>query len=1519
MIDPAAHARLDGWKQSLLDSSDPLLDLGDAGLLVRGDPVRLAFVLGAGGGLELDADERAIAPLRRVARDARGDGDHVLWLALGLLAWDAQRLAPVVMWPVELAADGRVVSAAGRMPRLNDVLVHALRAYDATLALEGPLDLAEVLRAAGAIADAHADWRLERATRLVTASFARFDLWRDLEGRDLLAAAPVAWLAGTLPPPALPAPAADVVAPLDADASQLAAIAAAAAGASFVVQGAPGTGKSQTIANIVVDATSRGRTVLVVSDRTAALDSVHQRLAALGLGDFCAALHGAPAAVVETLGRVLDRAFRPGAGPSTDPARLGELRAALDAHRGALHDVGAFGMSPYEVLARLVELRTTPRAALAERDAPILDRGKFASRMQAVNALAAAAAAVEPVAQHPWHAAAFESWSYERVARAKDALSESRAAVEQLAYAVADVCALVPKLSARTPDELRALGALCELAARSPRPGAELLTGPRGGRADEVGEKIALIRARGTGTIETPRDPGELLAIATRHRALLAELDEVFTARLADLDAPALWSQLKKWTTSVAPLRYMALRAARSEVRAAAKPDAFATDEAMLVALEAAIAERACRTALEAAAEPARRWFGDLGAHPLALDLDAIDAAVAWGADLRRAFDRIAVAGGEVGRQAAWRALVAQVAAAPDSPADVRPFARVAEAVVRWSATLAELADATGIVPALLGAGADHLATLREQLAVLHAAADSLADWARFYLARRDALVAGVGSAVTAIERGDLAAADLAAAWERATLLAWLDAEVRALPALAHFDGGQHHIHVTSFCDLDRGALGFARTRAIGRLVERVPRVPKSSDDAEPAALRREVAATTRRPLRALLAGLPTLLPKLAPCVLATPHALAEHLDAALPAFDLVVFDEASRLPVAHALGALTRAKSVIVVGDTRQVAPAAGVDGLLATAIAAKLPQIQLARHYRSRHEDLFAFANRRYYGEQIELLPAPHGEAIAWRRIEGHAELAGDNRAEAYAIVDEVCARLRDPARRERTLAIVTMSRAQQHLIEDLIAAARQRDGAVAVALDAHREPLLVGTPDRLQGSERDDAIVSIGGTAEALGALALPGSDKWLAVATTRAREKMLVFASLEPESIADDAPPSARDLADLLVFARAGGGASRALDEAPPASAVTAAIARALAERGWAVRHRVGVGAYRIALAVVDPDDANRCVLAIEDDGAAYGGAAAARDRDRLRPQLLAQLGWRVHRMWSLDWWCDAEREIQRAHGAIVAAIAAGRQGRSASAPIATRIERRSAKRIARGSAPVPQPAASPADQPVLEAALAADTTKLASGSGPTEILDGATAPVKIQRGAIAIGPYVAASIPAGRRAPEDMFAQRHVAELGKIVEQVLAAEAPLHLDVLARRVGAYFGIGRVTPEVTNHLRAVLAGRARFGDEHGIVWKIDQDPAGVPSVRVAGASASARRDIGEVPLAEVAAAARIVVERAHEVAHTDLVRDCARLLGFARITDKVSERVGLGVQLAAGRALIAIVDGCAKLPA
>jgi hypothetical protein len=305
--------RLDLVQPSLVDLSDPLLDLGDDAVPIAGDPVRLAFVLGAGGGLELDAGPARVASLRH----ARAGGDE-LWLALGMFAYGA-RVAPVALWPVELADDGRLIHARGRAPRVNDALVAQLAADGVELALapadDDSFDLAALLARATAVADARG-WRVDRAARVAVLSFARFDIARDVTGITL-DSEPLRQLRGDMTAAALPAVLpVDLIAPLDADSAQLAAIAAAGTGASYVVQGAPGTGKTQTIVNVIAHCASAGKSVLVVSDRASALDVVLRRLAGLGLADFCLPIYGdhaTSAHALTSLGRGLDRAFRPAA------------------------------------------------------------------------------------------------------------------------------------------------------------------------------------------------------------------------------------------------------------------------------------------------------------------------------------------------------------------------------------------------------------------------------------------------------------------------------------------------------------------------------------------------------------------------------------------------------------------------------------------------------------------------------------------------------------------------------------------------------------------------------------------------------------------------------------------------------------------------------------------------------------------------------------------------------------------------------------------------------------------------------------------------------------------------------------------------------------------------------------------------------------------------------------------------------------------------------------------------------
>ncbi len=1537
----AARARMESWKASLLDLSidNPLIDV--FGLELTAEPVALAAALAAGGGLAIEAGtgtlgegklsaqlapaelQRELIALHREAASSRGE--HALWIALGTLTWsdggDRPRRAPLALWPVALE-QGRLVSAVepGWLePQQNPVLVEKLR-RDFDLVLDGSVaELATLFEAAEGIALTRPGWKVERDALLGCFAPAQAALWRDLDGREdeLLAHPLVSQLAlgGVLAQPSGAAASAvtgrpasaelgDLLAPLDADATQLQAVAAAGLGATFVLQAPPGTGATQTIANLIAHCTSNGKSVLLVSDKPAALEAIRDRLASVGLGDLVLSL--ASRGALAQLERVLSRAFRPHAPQLQDSGtRLDELRGVLDSHATSLHRIGAFGRSLHDALGRLVELRTAPRAALAEMDAVGLDAATFERRLAAVAQLAAAAVRVDPVTSHPWRASTLTQGGFgpDGRDRALRAIEEAAAAAAALKTAVHDVASLIPNLVARSKDQLLALGALGTLAATSPRPGAELLTASRARASEQLDEQVALIRARGgeKSSIETPRDPHAFLQLARRHRALAEEVRDRFTDAVDGIDAAGLWSQLKKWTHSMAPVRFVALRTVRAQVQAAAQPVALETDASMIEALEAVIAERACRAALEAAAEPARRWFGDLGGSALKLDLEAIDAASKWGSELRTVFDAVDVVGGDKEREAAWRALVAHVAAGPGDDIAVEVLARLGREVARWAGTLDELAMSTGIAQAR--EDGDHLGKLAEKTATLRHAIDQLVDWVTFHDARHHALASGVGPAVAAIERGDLAAAELAPAWERATLLAWADAELSDSQVA---DGAAHHAHVAAFADLDRAALAMVRSRALVRFAERVPAVPpgKLDPDTELGALLGELRSTTpRQSLREMFAGIPLVLPRIAPCIAVTPAALARYLTPALT-FDVVVFDQASQLATAASIGALSRATSAVIVGDSQLLQPFAMVrgdrsvetDGLLADALAARLPELRLGWHYRARHEEVVAYANERFYDDRLQLFPA----------VQASSDLGLVARpiGRAPELVAELLGRLRDPANQGRSFGLITFSRALRDQVLDLIDEVR-RDEPL---LDALPEPLAIEHVIDAQQLSRDVVLVVLDET--------LSLESRRLCVALTRAREQLVLCTGLLPETTG---------LASLV--ARAAGSLT---PSQAPANPFTEAIARSLADRGWAVRHQVGSGGYKIDLAVLDPADPDRYVLAIETDGAAYASAPIARDRDRLRAQVLTQLGWRLHRIWSLDWWANPEYEIQRAHAAIVTAIAATRR-RNVPAPavkprVARGLERRIAPDPLQSAVPVVT-ASAPSGRVIAHvgAGLAGEPTSGPISEIPETLktmptLAAGSTPIRIARNQIPIGPYVAAAIPPGRRTPDDLFAPRHLPELRKVIEQVLAAEAPMHGDLLARRVGAYFGIGRVTPRVTDQIRAVLDGRGKLGDEQDIVWRLDQDPACVPAVRVAGSSGSVtgKREIAEIPLAELAAAARIVVERSSSIGTQELVRDAARLIGFARITPQVSERVAEGVRFAQIRELIRIDAGKARMP-
>lgn len=1582
-----------------------------------------------------ELDRRLVTIARAAAANLADAGIHTLWLGVGLLEWheddaepDRVRTAPLLLWPVELTRSGAGqryrLGLAEEEPRLNATLFEKLR-VEFGIALpsaekEAPADGAQAepedeehalpsLMARLAQAIAHKpSWRVVPGGRLGIFSFSKFVMWTDLSGRaERLLESPLvahlaqgrgeAFAAGEFPEVDeldVQVPVGSLLTPLDADGSQLAAVKAAASGQTFVLQGPPGTGKSQTITNLICHCLSEGKSVLFVSEKMAALEVVHRRLQNAGLGDFCLELHSHKAKrkeVIEKLGRVLERSWRPGSPAPIDDGKLAKLRVVLDEYAAALHEPGPLGESLHQVLGRLVELRAAPKLPALAGSLEGLDAEQWRRRRDAVAALAAAAEELGDPASHPWRSSRLAQWAPSSTEAIERSLAEALSAAEALQQAVARVMAKVPGLRAGSTKELAALGGLAEVAAASPRPTAELVdaVAQRLDEAVPVGEvasKIAAVKARARGEAEAekeeprallpvrrpvprPTEPGKYLELARRHRALATEVDARFSSSIDTVDVAALAATFRAWAGRFFLWRFFALRKAKAQLRGLWTGGALPDDGAVADELDKVAGERALRAALEAARGEAEKWFAVR--DPLAndaLDFDKQEASLGWARHLATAFAACAVAEGST-RAGVWRALLAQVAATGDGAAglELASFTDLATASARWQAAERELLERVGLP--MLADGDEHLAAVAARCRELAPAIGKLRDHVAFVRAIDEAKAAGAAEVAPALEAGTVEAAQVQAAWERAVLLAHCDVLIAATPALREFHGATHHANVAEFVELDRATLVLAKARAIAKLAERVPKISADAGG-EVGVLLHELKKQRRhKPLRELFRQLPTLLPRLRPCLLMSPLSVAQYLDPALPRFDLVVFDEASQIPTADAIGALARGERAVIVGDSRQLPPtrffevggdSSDVDSTAAPAddeyeelesvldesVAARVPQLYLRWHYRSRHEDLISFSNQRYYDDRLFVFPAAAGRAgelgVSLRKIEGVYDRAGTrtNRAEAEAVVAEVVARLRDPVAQKRSLGVVTFSKAQQSLVEDLLDAALLAEPELEPFFtSAVAEPVLVKNLETVQGDERDVMLFSIGYGPDASGKVAMnfgplnrDGGERRLNVAITRAREQLVVFTSLEPEQISEEVSAAGvRHLAEFLAYARRGGGSALPPPEARAATPVAEALAAELEARGHKVVHGVGCAGYRIDLAVVDPDDARRYVLAIETDGPSYHASKVARDRDRLRGQVLAQLGWRTHRVWALDFWADPDKEVSRAQGAIIAAIAAGRQRRPSvvganvpgGVPTAKALGAPSGEARSVGSAPsgavVGAGSASPSaavTRPVAAARAREASRPSAAVTAPVERRDGSGPAGKAE--SLGIVAYANANVPSGRRTADDLFSKKHTGEIAKVAEQVLLAEAPMRISLLVRRVAAYFGIARVTDKVVAQVREHLGGSVKWGQEPDVVWHAGQDPKAAPVVRAQSGTPESKRDIEDVPLVELAEAARRVVERAVGISQAELARELARLLGYGRATERVLERIGEGVEWARVNGVVAIDAERVTLP-
>jgi superfamily I DNA and/or RNA helicase len=429
----------------------------------------------------------------------------------------------------------------------------------------------------------------------------------------------------------------------------------------------------------------------------------------------------------------------------------------------------------------------------------------------------------------------------------------------------------------------------------------------------------------------------------------------------------------------------------------------------------------------------------------------------------------------------------------------------------------------------------------------------------------------------------------------------------------------------------------------------------------------------TRRAGQALL--------ELKPCWMMSPLAVAQYIQQGALEFDLVIIDEASQMTPENAVGAILRSRKAMVVGDTNQLPPSnffskvfededadedetVTDESILEMANSAFRPARRLRWHYRSRHSGLIAFSNHHIYNDDLVVFPSAteaEQEHMGVKLVPVNGKYSsGTNVDEAKVMVDHIVKFMKES--KDRSLGVVTLNQKQRDLILEEMNFAIKDNNHVARYVDKWEEEndglesFFVKNLENVQGDERDVIFIGTvygpakvdGPVMQRFGPINGVAGKRRLNVLFSRAKQQIVTFSSMKGTDIVaeEDGNPGAYMLKQWLEYSRTGVLHAGTRTEREPDSDFEVHVIEQLKSLGCIPVPQVGVAGYFIDIGVKHPDWPHGFILGVECDGAAYHSSKSARDRDRLRQEVLEGLGWHFHRIWSTDWFSNPQGEVEK---------------------------------------------------------------------------------------------------------------------------------------------------------------------------------------------------------------------------------------------------------------------------------
>lgn len=1438
---------------------------------------------------------------RKANTDMAEGGANTLFLAIGFLNWKKSAedprtfRAPLILLPVTLkrksALSGVKMTAHEDEPRFNLTLLELLRQdFDLNIpGLEGDLpeddsgiDVTGIWNTVRVAVKDVPGFEVTTDTAIGTFSFSKYLMWKDLVDRrdQLMENAVVNHLIergeeGFASESEFPTEErldaevepAELFTPLPADSSQLAAVVASGRGENFVLDGPPGTGKSQTIANMIVHNLSQGRRVLFVAEKMAALEVVYRRLEEKGLGEFCLEVHSHKSSKMEILSQ-LDRAWMT-RGDLTQAewdnktSELKTLRDRLNRVVDCLHTKRENGISVHEAIGRVARDHHSGIPRLTWAQGAIHDEETYRGMNEAAHRLdlnygnfSDAPKEFSAITQNEWS----NVWQESVLTSAKSVPVSLHALEETTRKLIGDA-----KLDVTYADlaEVEKIISLMATVLRTYGIDFEFAFAASAHKKIEEAEKFI---AR----LKEYRELIDKLSVRYAEEAA-REVD------LNQLDSDWAQAEQKFWLLGSIARKGVAKRLA-AQCGCNGRPD-VPNDSPVLRRMKELLPEMdSAKGVLD----------GVPGYSFLNSDPKAVEEAKTIASDMHRALARLTSDPDQmISLRTALKRLVveANLLLEPGGAIELDHAAckGALENFQKEYQRLDELCAFDSTEP-------QSFEEIKSVCETINENERRLRSWCTWQRSKKDAVSHGLGPLVEGAESGSLPKGEIQDAYLTAYAKWFAEQIIDQEPILKDFVAAEHMDCIEDFRRIDDEVAKLTVEYTRTALASRLPTKDSVGRKDGYGILKHELQKKRRhKPLRQLASEMGESFGHLAPCMLMSPLSIAQYLPADQQLFDLVIFDEASQIAPWDAVGSIARGKQVVIAGDPKQMPPTnffqraqadaefdgnveSDLESILDECLSVGIPRHSLSWHYRSRHESLIAFSNHAYYGGNLITFPAAETKesAVTWRRINGlYSKLrARTNQDEAEAIVKEVVKRLLDPRfnRKGWSLGVITLNADQQSLVEDLLDQERRKHPEIEHHFsDDRTEPVVVKNLETVQGDERDVILLGIGYGPKEPGATTMSmnfgplnrdGGERRLNVAVTRSRREMVVFTSFD-SSMIDCNRTSARAVRDLKHFLDFAEKGPRALTEAVKGSMggydspFEEAVAKRLEERGWEVVSQVGVSRFRIDLGIVHPSRPGDFLCGVECDGATYHSAATARDRDKVRAAVLEGLGWKLLRVWSTDWFFDAETELRKLDEALDALLDAE--------------EAVSVEEI--------EPVAE--EGPMQESEGSQST---AATSSPKPV------PSKVQYQEASYDEY-SESIDA-----EKFYEAEYDSVLRELISHTVKIEAPISDDLLVNRIARAHDFkrsGRLIrervlslAEEDHHIREDVVGGC-------FVWYEEPSFDSVLTVRFPETGGFIRQ-IEQIPSEEIIAAAALF-------AGNGVHKDVARLFGIQRLTEFVNERI------------------------